>query len=210
MDSKKASSKTKPSSSQSHAANNMRQQMALAQQMGIPPAFLDPSLFGAAAAEMMNPANLEAQQLMALQAAAVAGMPMIDPTTGMPTAAAYGALGAPGVPAGFSPGLLPGNMGANDWMAMTQQAQMLAAMGLGGAMPPPNLLQSLYGVNPYANPAKPTSQASSSASSKPSWSNTKDTTTSSSPSTFKKELKQSPSPSGMLTSITVDVVTIFE
>ena len=65
----------------------------------------------AAAAEMMNPANLETQQLLAMQAAAVAGMPMIDPTTGLPTAAGYGALGASTVPTGFSPGLLPGNMG---------------------------------------------------------------------------------------------------
>ena len=62
----------------------------------------------AAAAELMNPSSLEAQQLLAMQAAALGGM-MIDPSTGLP--AAYSALGAASaVPAGFSPGMLPGNM----------------------------------------------------------------------------------------------------
>ena len=46
MDSKKDLSKNKSSSSQSQANVLRQQQMALASQMGIPPAFLDPNLLG--------------------------------------------------------------------------------------------------------------------------------------------------------------------
>nr|CAB3225109.1 bromodomain adjacent to zinc finger domain protein 2B [Phallusia mammillata] len=109
----------------------------LASQLGMAGLF-DPTLMGAAG--MMH-GGFDAQQLLA----GAGGMPLMDPTT----LAALGAMGGL-PPGGFPPGFLPGNAAAAgaDWVAMAQQAQLLAAMG--GSVPPQFLTQ-MNAANPFGN-----------------------------------------------------------